>query len=87
MIERDKLLDKNLEHIRHALEQSPRAYAVRTETALEISTHLTFKEDVEESQHCIKQHQPHPDQEALQGDSEPLGHEAQKEGMKPSGSN
>ena len=61
-------------------------YTVRTEAALEIGTNLTFEEDVEESQHGIKQHQPHTYEETLEGDSEPLGHEAQKEGVKPGGS-
>ncbi len=86
MVERDKLLDEDLEHIRHTLQQAPRSHTVRSESALEICAYLTLEEDVEESQHRIKQHQPHTYEQTLEGDGKPLGHKAQEERVKPGGS-
>ena len=42
MLEVDKLLDENLEHIGERLENAAGADAVRAEAALEIGTHLSL---------------------------------------------
>ena len=46
MVEVDKFLDKNLEHVGKALQKSERAYTVRAEAALESGADLAFKIDV-----------------------------------------
>ena len=86
MVERDKLLDENLEHIGDTLHQTPRANAVRAEAALEIGTHLTFEEDIEQREHCIEQHQANSDEQTLKSDCSPFGDIVSEEGVKPCGS-
>ena len=86
MIERDKLLYKYLEHIGNTLQQSPGTYSVRTETTLEIGTHLTLEKNIEQGEDRIEEHQPHSYEHTLKGDSKPLGHVTEQEGMKPGSS-
>ena len=86
MVERNKFLDKNLEHIGHRLEQSPGAHAVRAETALDESADLAFEIYVEEGEDCVEQHQADTYEQALQCNSGPFGHQAQEERVKPGGS-
>ncbi len=83
MIKRDKLLDEYLEHIGHALEQSPGTYTVRAETTLEIGADLAFEEDIEKGEDRIEEHQPHSYEQTLECDRCPLGHITEQQGMNP----
>ena len=47
MVEADDFLDEHLEHVGEALKETPRANAVRAETALEEGADLTFVVDIE----------------------------------------
>ncbi len=55
MVEVDKFLDKDLEHVGKALQKSERAYTVRAEAALESGADLAFKIDVEQGQERVYQ--------------------------------
>jgi predicted DNA-binding protein len=75
VLEFDKLFDKNLEHIGEALQQTPRAYAVRAEAALEECANLTFVVDVEERQQRINEQKADANEDTLNGSCQPSGHE------------
>jgi hypothetical protein len=53
MVQGDKLLNKNLEHIGEALAETPGAYTVRAEAALEVGANLTLIKNVEERQQSV----------------------------------
>ena len=76
MIELDKLLDKNLEHIGEALEQAPGTYAVRTDTALECGADLTFEIDVEQGQQSVNEQEANTYSHTFNSSGEPTGKEA-----------
>ena len=85
MIELDKLLDQDLEHIGKALEQSERSNAVRAETALERSTNLAFKIDVKQGQQGIYQQEAYTYKHTFGGDCEPFGHKRAEQVVNPRG--
>ena len=76
MIEADKLLDKNLEHIGEALQQTKGADTVRTETALEGGAHLTLEIDVEQSEQRVEQQQAYADSYTFNRRGGPAGQKA-----------
>ncbi len=83
MVQGDKLLDENLEHIGDTLEKPPGADTVGAETTLEVGTDLTLVEDVEERQHRVDQQQTDTDQHTLHGGREPGWHEIVEHRVEP----
>ena len=81
MVERDELLDENLEHIGEALKQTPGAYAVRAEAALDGRAQLALVIYVEKSQQRIGQQQAHAYEDALNRHGQPGGHQTGEEGV------
>ena len=75
MVEVDNLFDEHLEHIGERLEETPWAYAVRAETALECGAELTLVIYIEKSEQGVYQQQAHADEQTFDGDGEPSGHE------------
>ena len=86
MIQRDKLLDKYLEHIGHALEDTGRTHTVRAKTTLECGTHLTFEINVEERQQRIGKQKHNAYEHTLYHGSHPGGAPSVKPLIEPIGS-
>ncbi len=83
MVKRNKLLDKDFEHVGHALQQSPGADTVRAETALEISAYLTLVKDVEQGKYRIDQQQADTDKHAFERCRKPRRHHAVEQLVEP----
>ena len=83
MFQLDKLLDKHLHGVGHTLEQAPGTYAVRAETALEVSADLTLVEYVEKRQDGVEQQQPHAYKHTFQCGGQPARHATVEQVVEP----
>ena len=78
MVEMDKLLDQDLEHIGEALKQTQRTDTVRTETALERGADLTLEVNIEKCQQRVHQKETYAYEDTFHAQREPPGHKRQQ---------
>ena len=79
----DDFLGKHLKHVAHYLNGSPRAYAVRTETALYEGTELAFYVNHDHGENGIERNDAEGNQHTFHENGEPSGHYAEECRVEP----